>query len=174
MTRAWSWILIQSVEKMAKILILMYLSHLVRSEGMKIWTFWPKWAESVSARRQSVEHFVLPPPETIGGARDSLKGFLRSSHLSYFLLYLEACTFSEYISPFLSFENWTLQGVWTGFYTRPKWVFLRQSSGFDLNVKYPANCGIWSLSRFIFAITRYQEFFDIFFFYMIPLFLICY
>ena len=33
----------------------MYLSHLVRSEGMKIWTFWPKWAESVSARRQSVE-----------------------------------------------------------------------------------------------------------------------
>ena len=55
LTRAWLWVLIQSVEKMAKGLILMYLSHLVRSEGMKIWTFWPKWAESVSARRQSVE-----------------------------------------------------------------------------------------------------------------------
>lgn len=95
---------------MAKGLILMYLSHLVRSEGMKIWTFWPKWAESVSARRQSVEHFVLPP-ETIGGARESLKGFLRSSRLSgreAFLPYLEAGTFS-----LLSFENFTLQGFHT-------------------------------------------------------------
>ena len=54
-----------------------------------------------------MEHFVLPP-ETIGGARESLKGFLRSSHLSgrepsTFLPYLEAGTF-----PLLSFENFTL------------------------------------------------------------------
>ena len=33
----------------------------------------------------------------------------------------------------------------------------------ECQIDHPANCGIWALSHFIFAITQYQEFFMIFF-----------
>ena len=45
----------------------------------------------------------------------------------------------------------------------------------ECQIDHPANCGIWALSHFIFAITQYQEFFMIFFSsFWFLLFLICY
>ena len=147
LTRAWSWVLIQSVEKMAKGLILMYLSHLVRSEGMKIWTFWPKWAESVSARRQSVEQekvwkvsFGQPP--------------IREGAINIFAIFRSRHFFQFHFSPSFVWKFYTPRCMNRISHLAPmsfletvKWLWP------ECQIDHPANCGIWALSHFIFAIT---------------------
>ena len=107
--------------------------------------------------------------ETIGGARESLKGFLRSSHLSgrepsTFLPYLSRHFFQLHFSPSFFWKFYTPRCMNRISHLAPmsfletvKWLWP------ECQIDHPANCGIWALSHFIFAITQYQEFFWYFF-----------
>ena len=132
----------------------MYLSHLVRSEGMKIWTFWPKWAESVSARRQSVEQEKVwkvsyEAATYPGGGYQHFFAIFRSRH--FFRLHFSPSFFWKFYTPRCMNRISHLAPM--SFLETVKWLWP------ECQIDHPANCGIWALSHFIFAILQYQEFF---------------
>ena len=145
--------------------VLFWCTYLIWS-GVKIWKYGlsgqngrkvslpgdNRWSKRKSERFPSEQPPIRGEPSTF---------FATFRSLHFFQLHFSPSFFWKFYTPRCMNQISHLAPM--SFLETVKWLWP------ECQIDHPANCGIWALSHFIFAITQYQEFLWYFlFFFMIP------